>query len=111
MQVYAASSVGDVQQEVVEVQVDKVARSSSSCSSSNSSYVSKIAQKVFVDYAAPQNGGKSDAKIASAKRVTQASGGGGEFQGELKEKCMTFFSSVTRSKGGSNYGPGNNTKL
>ena len=88
------------------------------------SYVSKISQKVFVHQDPAMQ--KAIAAISlrppavppkmsssSASSLAARGGGGGgrgsavgggaiastpNFQGELKEKCMTFFSSVTRSK-------------
>lgn len=80
------TAYGDVNHETVEVAIDKATKESSqeethSEAGSQSSYdKKKIAQKVFVDYSAPPQILKSSA-----------------FQGELKEKCMTFFSSVTRA--------------
>ena len=161
-----AGGVGDVNQETVEVEVDKKMRSnndedtssqtsstyttsgSSSASSSTSatssepgSYVSKISQKVYVQYSSAQHrrppptppmkppppppmaiskpiatrgSVKSSAShknrhnnqdlqkqkpsSSSLRSSVDPNKYPPDFQGELKEKCMTFFSSVTRSK-------------
>ena len=80
------------------------------------SYVSKISQQVFV-HQNPTTVATAAAVVGvhgkqSAAGAAAASSGGrqippvpanhpppvGNFQGELKEKCMTFFSSVTRTK-------------
>ena len=82
-------------------------------SSQAGSYVSKISQKVFVHQEhsrPPTSMAPKPPRPPSTmppppghygdypQRKVTASNPAGNFQGELKEKCMTFFSSVTRSK-------------
>ncbi len=117
------SSCGEVQHEVVEVEVNKRKREkkgkkspnkspSSSCSTCSSeerstsrrsranSYVSKISQQVFV-HEAPKENGKSVPAAAKSASPPQQEAPHPRAAGDLKkppEKCMTFFSSVTRTK-------------
>jgi hypothetical protein len=109
-------SYGDVTHETVEVSVDKAVKaplkSAASLSSDDEqsqagSYVSKISQKVFVGAPPPEpppalpphsRPRLQPPAIAMHRGPNAAKSNNMDFQGELKEKCMTFFSSVSKSR-------------
>ena len=75
--------------------------------SRSGSYMSKISQQVFVHEPNKAKRDSASTSTGSSKRTTksapvvpkqQKQQVPEDFQGELKEKCMTFFSSVTRTK-------------